>query len=653
MAFKFGTPSSSSGPSNATTTPAPATGGLFGAASAAPQGVFSFGNVGNTAAATNATPPANTSLFGGQQQQQQPQQQAVGGDAQKAAASTSAQTSIFGANAPQTGGGLLGGNNSSTPLFGAANSTTSTPATSTQKPGGLFGNMNKPATNLFGAPPAAGGGLTPGGGLFGSQKSDALTVAASTPAKPMFSLASTTPAGAPPADSSEPAAASSQTAPQPLFGSAKTSSNTPGVGESFLGSKSAATPAGGLFGNTGSGSAPSLFPAPTQSSTAPSTGTSLFGTKAAAPEAAAGATTTGGGLFGNVTATSTASTSGATQAPSGGLFGNTPAPAATTSAAAPTLPSTSTSGGLFGSAPPQASATAAKATSSLFGAPAASSTSQPASTGGATETAGGLFGTKPATEGADKDKDKAQDGQAAKPAAAQIGTPSALGASTSGPTSQIPRLKNKTMEDIITRWASDLAKYQKDFKEQATVVSTWDRNLVDNGEKIQKLYLDTFEAERASHEIERQLVAVESQQDELEAWLDRYESEVQDMMAKQVGLGEQLAGPDQERERTYKLAEKLTQQLDEKSRDLSKMVKEINDISGNLTKGTKAEDPLSQIVRVLNGHLTQLQWIDAHSAALQAKVAAAQKSSGALNNHYAGMDNDAAESFYRSYMGRR
>ena len=206
-------------------------------------------------------------------------------------------------------------------------------------------------------------------------------------------------------------------------------------------------------------------------------------------------------------------------------------------------------------------------------------------------------------------------------------------------------------------------------------MSNWDRQLVDNGEKIQKLYLDTFEAERASHEIERQLSSVEGQQDELEAWLDRYESEVQEMFAKQIGPGEQLGGPDQERERTYKLAEKLTQQLDEKSRDLSKMVKEINDISGTLSKGSKPEDPvsnldrvsvsittatitdmhkqLSQIVRVLNGHLTQLQWIDANASELQAKVAAAQKSSSNLGNHYGAAENDAAESFYRSYMGRR
>ncbi|KAK1657296.1 Nsp1-like C-terminal region-domain-containing protein [Colletotrichum acutatum] len=209
------------------------------------------------------------------------------------------------------------------------------------------------------------------------------------------------------------------------------------------------------------------------------------------------------------------------------------------------------------------------------------------------------------------------------------------------------------MDDIITRWASDLSKYQKDFKHYANQVADWDLGLVDNGEKIQKLYLNTFEAEKASHEIERQLQAVESQQDELEDWLNRYEADVKEMFSRQMGQGETLAGPDQERERTYKLAEKLTQNLDEKSRDLSKMVKEINDISGTLSKGTKPEDPLSQIVRVLNGHLGQLQWIDSNAASLQAKVSSAQKANNNLGSQYGAPENDAAESFYRSYMGRR
>lgn len=58
-------------------------------------------------------------------------------------------------------------------------------------------------------------------------------------------------------------------------------------------------------------------------------------------------------------------------------------------------------------------------------------------------------------------------------------------------------------------------------------------------------------------------------------------------------------------------------------------------------------------MRVLNGHLTQLQWIDANASTLQAKVTAAQKSSNNMASHYAGGENDNAEGFYRSYMGRR
>lgn len=155
------------------------------------------------------------------------------------------------------------------------------------------------------------------------------------------------------------------------------------------------------------------------------------------------------------------------------------------------------------------------------------------------------------------------------------------------------RLKNKTMDEIITRWASDLLKYQKEFQDQATKVAAWDRLLVENGEKIQKLYSSTFEAERATTEIERQLATVEGQQTELESWLDRYEAEVDEMFIRQVGQGETLQGPDQERERTYKLAEKLTDRLDDMGKNITSMIDAINEASSNLSKNTKTDDPVS------------------------------------------------------------
>ena len=113
-------------------------------------------------------------------------------------------------------------------------------------------------------------------------------------------------------------------------------------------------------------------------------------------------------------------------------------------------------------------------------------------------------------------------------------------------------MKNKSLEEILTGWAKDLSEYQKDFQDQARQIAHWDLMLVDNGEKITKLYAGTFEAERASSEVERQLSSVENQQEELSGWLDRYEREVDELYSRQVvAQGEGLQGPDQDRERTY------------------------------------------------------------------------------------------------------
>jgi len=147
------------------------------------------------------------------------------------------------------------------------------------------------------------------------------------------------------------------------------------------------------------------------------------------------------------------------------------------------------------------------------------------------------------------------------------------------------------MDDIIGRWATDLTKYQKEFQDQAAKVAAWDRLLVENGEKIQKLYATVYEAEKQNGEIERQLSAVESQQEELTAWLDRYEGEIDGLFDKE--LGGQLQGPDQEREKTYKLAEKLTERLDEMGKGLGSMIEAVNDATQTLSKTGNADDPVS------------------------------------------------------------
>ncbi|RKF56489.1 Nucleoporin nsp1 [Golovinomyces cichoracearum] len=232
--------------------------------------------------------------------------------------------------------------------------------------------------------------------------------------------------------------------------------------------------------------------------------------------------------------------------------------------------------------------------------------------------------------------------------------PLSFGSSTAGPTPQLTRLKNKTMDEIITRWASDLSKYQKEFQDQASKVAAWDRLMVENGEKIQKLYLSTYEAERQNAEIERQLLNVESQQDEVASWLDKYECEIDEMFSRQVGQGDSLQGPDQEREKTYKLAENLTERLDDMGKNLTNMIDAINDASSTLSKTGKPDDPLSSIVRVLNNHLATLQWIDENTETLKSKVDEAQKIGRRIGSNGFGMlESQSADYFYQSLNARK
>ncbi|KAL4781701.1 Nsp1-like C-terminal region-domain-containing protein [Aspergillus varians] len=663
--FNFKAPASSGAPS----------GGMFGSAGATPNTGSSgglFGNVGATTSgasspsfgATSGTNQSSSSLFGA-----------------GAGTGSSAPTFSFG-NLGSGGASAATSGAQSPSLFGSASQTpnkpTETPASGSAT-SGLFGNASNAGSGLFGAATA-----TP----------------ASSGAKPLFGgQPSTTPAGPPP-QGSAPAQGQSlfgQQKPGGLFGAATTSS---GSQPSFA---APATSTPSPFGGAGQSTGNSLFKQPTQaapantpSSPAPGGGGGLFANPSTVkPAEATAAATTGANtakpLFGNAPAAGT-QTSPLFAVPSSGadatsksafpsLTNNTntqtPASSATpqkplfpaiggsTSSATPSsTPAAAPSGGLFGglgtSKPVETSTTQPAApTGSLFNKPAGTTTTQTPSTSGGTTTTGAV--SKPSlaatSEPTTASTTSATTGTGTTTA---IGGP-ALGASTAGPVPPAQsRLKNKTMDEIITRWATDLTKYQKEFREQAEKVAEWDRMLVENGTKVQKLYGSTVDAERATQEVERQLASVEGQQDELSSWLDRYEREVDEMMSKQVGPGESLQGPDQERERTYKLAEKLSERLDDMGKDLTSMIEEVNSASSTLSKTNKADEPISQIVRILNTHLSQLQTIDVGTSELQAKVAAAQKAGQAMSARFghgysmSGVGNgNVADDFYRSYMGRR
>lgn len=64
-------------------------------------------------------------------------------------------------------------------------------------------------------------------------------------------------------------------------------------------------------------------------------------------------------------------------------------------------------------------------------------------------------------------------------------------------------------------------------------------------------------------------------------------------VAPSDGVGGPGSGVDLERERTYRLAERLNGRLDELNRDLTDVIDEINAVSTMLSRSKGGDDPVS------------------------------------------------------------
>ncbi|KAF1808337.1 hypothetical protein P152DRAFT_462611 [Eremomyces bilateralis CBS 781.70] len=676
---------------------------LFGGSAANPPSSSPFG----------AKPPQSGGLFGGLAGQPSGSSPFGGAPAQKdegpkpfgvsGATPTPAESKtpgLFMSTTPQAGSsGLFQKPNpaGNAPSNSGGGGNQPTPG-STNTPGSSYNFTNTtPASNAGGAASSMFGKPAGSGSLFSPAPASG-PAGTSTPAtsKPTLSfMTSTTPAGPPPATSgpSFPTSGSQTTSsafgnaqkPASLFGGVAANQGATSTGPTAMaGFGGVGKPQGGIAGQQpSSASTPSTstpFPA-TAAPSGPQQGSavSLFGQNTASqPQASAQSTqTAGSSLFSRTS-------DGFSSSPfAGGAKINQPASTAPLSSQQPAQqPAT---GGLFKSFPTKADAPTSgppTSTAANTAAPASTTTSaaQPATTaptlgtglfqksglpGAATSSALGTTGTTtPASSTAAPASTQAA-APAAKATTAAMAPPG-MGPSpaqlhqSTGPTPDpTSRLKNKSMDEIITKWATDLTKYQKEFTRSAQQVAGWDQLLVENSDKISKLYSKTFHAERDAAEIDKQLSTVESQQDELQHFLDRYEREIDELLVKGGVMGPDgvgLQGVDQERERTYKLAERLTERVNGLNRDVTDVIDEINNVSSSLSKTNNPDDPLSHVVKVLNSHLQQLQQVDTATAGLKEKVEAAQKDSVRANASWNGsqsMGSDPAADFYRSFRVRR
>ncbi|XP_041750904.1 nuclear pore glycoprotein p62 isoform X1 [Coregonus clupeaformis] len=174
-----------------------------------------------------------------------------------------------------------------------------------------------------------------------------------------------------------------------------------------------------------------------------------------------------------------------------------------------------------------------------------------------------------------------------------------------------PVMSYAQLEGLINKWSLELEDQERHFLQQATQVNAWDRMLVENGEKITSLHREMEKVKLDQRRLDQELDFILSQQKELEDLLSPLEESVKEQSGTIY-----MQNADEERERTYKLAENVDAQLKRMSQDLKEIIEHLNTSSGP----ADTSDPLQQICKILNAHMDSLQWIDQNSVLLQRRV---------------------------------
>ncbi|KAL4648832.1 nuclear pore glycoprotein p62-like [Arapaima gigas] len=191
------------------------------------------------------------------------------------------------------------------------------------------------------------------------------------------------------------------------------------------------------------------------------------------------------------------------------------------------------------------------------------------------------------------------------------GTATSITTATTSAASAPPVMTYAQLEALINKWSLELEDQERHFLHQATQVNAWDRMLVENGEKITSLHKEMEKVKLDQRRLDQELDFILSQQKELEDLLCPLEESVKEQSGTIY-----MQNADEERERTYKLAENVDAQLKRMSQDLKEIIDHLNTSSGP----ADTSDPLQQICKILNAHMDSLQWVDQNSVLLQRRV---------------------------------
>jgi len=197
------------------------------------------------------------------------------------------------------------------------------------------------------------------------------------------------------------------------------------------------------------------------------------------------------------------------------------------------------------------------------------------------------------------------------------------------------------VEEILALWNRDLEEHVAAFTEQALEIKKWDRMLIDNSNKIQQLQQLVNKVQEKQTALSGTLASIKSHQEELATMIDKLEKQTAELSVSKAG-----ATPDErKREEAYRLAEEVDLQLQQMAHTLADTIKRLNQ---PVEKAADSNNPLAQIVRVLNLQMTSLQWVEEQTGELELQL---RKAQDVLAAGQAGLAATASSGLYSAAPG--
>uniref|UniRef100_T1GCU8 Nucleoporin NSP1-like C-terminal domain-containing protein n=1 Tax=Megaselia scalaris TaxID=36166 RepID=T1GCU8_MEGSC len=161
------------------------------------------------------------------------------------------------------------------------------------------------------------------------------------------------------------------------------------------------------------------------------------------------------------------------------------------------------------------------------------------------------------------------------------------------------------IEEYINKWTLELEEQEKVFTEQAAQINAWDQLLISNNQKILELNKAVQKVKAEQETLEQELEFISTQHTELEESIAPLQKEFN-----------KIPQMDVERTQVYMTVENLDTQLKQMSEDLKEVIVNLNEAN----KCQDNSDPIIQIGKILNAHMSSLQWIENTSSNVSAKL---------------------------------